>query len=564
MGSGQSTKKDLVLLMAYNGIIQTIMFGQGGLQTDDPHTQIPPSNLVRAINCSYEGNKLGKAPGAIRFNSSPLSSGVVGACDWWPTDIAQRLIAVTADGNVWRIVDKYTQSLVLNPTDTSTNTLQVNNAVSLVQCGNETGTNPKKLMIFTGNNVPQLISGDATTRTDIPLPALDWLTNGAGSAPSQNQPTAGILHNNRVWAWGNRNNPHQLYASNPLNHGDFQTLNEATFWPVYPGEHQAILGCYVFKGRLFIGKYPFGIYYLDDSDPSYANWVIRKYTDSWGFASSHAGVEALNDLLIANSYGTITSATAVLNYGGFDMADLLVNTRTANYVRDYMNPLGNLSRQGIYYEKKKQVFFSYRSTASTYNDQLLYIDYSNPQQTPKIAWWNHLQPNCLFLRRDVNYVPRPWYGANDGYLYMMDQKNDDVAGNAYTMDIMTPAIDFVQDQQSVMALPGQLGEINKFFDFLELTIECTGKWNLSCDVFLDGKFSRTIQFTQSKLHGTNEFQLNADRTYDGFPFQIRKKLYGRGKRIAFRFYSSGLDQNITLLRGQVYFRIGSQGEKDAS
>lgn len=550
--------------MAYEGQVQSIFFGQGGLQTDDPDTQVPAANLVRALNVTYEGNRLSKAPGAIRYNKVALSSGILGALDWWPSDILQRTIAVTSDGSVWRLINQIEQGLVLNPTNASQNTLQVNNSVMLVEGGGEVAMANRKIFIFTGNNPVQVISGDATTRTNIALAALDWLN--PDSTPGPNQPTAGVIHNNRLWTWGNRNNPHTLYASNPEDHEDFQTLNVATFWPVYPGEHQAILACYVFKNRLFIFKYPFGIYYLDDSDPSIQNWAVRKYLNNFGAASSHGGTEVLNDFWFANSFGTITSATAVLNYGGFDMGDVLVNTRTARYVRENMNPLGNVTRQAICYEAKKQVFFTYRSTSSTYNDQLLYIDMDAPGQSssPKVAWWNHLQPNCLFLKRDINYVPRPWYGANDGFLYQMDQKNSDVNGVAYTMDIMTPSIDFAMVQQSPMTIPGQFTDINKLFDFLEIDMECSGKWYLNCDVFIDGKFSETILFTQSLLHGTDEFVGDIDRTYGTAPFSIRKKLHGSGKRIAFRFYSSGLDQNITLLRGQIYYRFGSQGEKDSS
>ena len=55
-----------------------------------------------------------------------------------------------------------------------------------------------------------------------------------------------------------------------------------------------------------------------------------------------------------------------------------------------------------------------------------------------------------------------------------------------------------------------------------------------------------------------------DRTYDGFPFQVRKRMHGSGKRVALRFYNNVADQNITLLKAQFYIRLGTQGDKDAS
>jgi hypothetical protein len=530
----------------------------GGLHTDDPDTQIPPTDLKRANNITFEGNKVQKAPGAIRYNKNALSAGVLEAIDWWPNNTTQRLVCITADGNVNRLTDIFTNSVVNNTADATQNTLQIRNQPMIVQGGAEVAGNNRKLFILSGGNPVQVMSGDATSRYTISKPALDWSGN-------QNQPTAGVIYNNSLWCWGNQNNQHTLYASNPADHEDFQTVDVSSVWPVFPGEGQGILACYVFKGRLFIFKYPYGLYYLDDSaGPTFSSWVIRKYMDNFGAASAHSGITVLNDMFIANSFGTITSANAVQYYGGFDMADVLVNSRNAMYVRENMSPQGNTARYGIYYEQKKQAFFSYRSTSSTYNDQVLYIDFASPQQQQKMAWWNHLQPNCMFLRKDVNLVPRPCYGANDGYIYLMDQVNRDVNGDGYEMDIMTPSIDFATSQTSVMSLPGQMAEVNKLFDFLELTIECTGKWYLNVDVFLDGKFSETLYFTQSLLKGTNEAVTNIDRTYDGFSFQVRKRIHGSGKRIALRFYNDGVDQNISILRAQVYMRFGTQGEKDAS
>ena len=479
-------------------MVQTLNIGLGGLHTDDPDTQILPTDMKRAINVTFEGNKASKAPGAIRYNQTSLGSPISEAIDWWPDDVTQRLIAVTSDGLVHRMINSVSQDIVTNTLDTTQKNLQITKQCMIVQGGAEEALSNRKLFIFTGNNPIQVISGDATTRYNISLAALDWLKKDQ-ITPSTNQPSAGLIHNNRLWCWGNINNPHTLYASNPDNHEDFQTLDVATFWQVFPGEQQGILACYVFKNRMFIFKYPYGIYYLDDSNADITTWAIRKYMDNFGAASAHSGATILNDMYFANSFGTITSASAVQYYGGFDMADLLVNTRTANYVRDNISPQGQIARYMISYEAKKQLLVSYRSASSTYNDSVLYVDFASPQQTPKVAWWTHYQPNCMFLQKDINNVPRPCYGANDGFIYLMDQKNRSINGQGYLMDIMTPAIDFNTTQTSVMALPGQMTEVNKIFDFLEITGEATGKWNLNVDVFIDGKFSETLQFTNSLL-----------------------------------------------------------------
>lgn len=536
----------------YRGICQTIDFGIGGLHTDDPNTQIPVTDLIRATNISYEGTRVTKAPGSHKFNQTALSAGIVGAYDWFPDPITQRCIAITRDGLVYRMPDGYNQSVIPPFADTLQTNLQVTNQVTLVAGGAESGTAARKLFILSGSNPIQVIKGDAVTRYNMSMPSADWT--------GQNQPTAGIIHHGRLWCWGNLNNPHGLYASNPDNHEDFQTFSGASLnFTVYPGEFEGILGCFVFKGRMFIYKYPFGVYYLDDSNSDYTLWQILKYTDNFGIASSHSAITVLNDLIVANAYGSITSYNAVQYYGGFDMADVLQNTRNFAYVRENIAINGNADRHAIYYENKKQAFFAYRSTSGLLNDRILFIDYSGTN--PKVAWWDKDQANCLFMRKDVNLIQRPAYGSEDGFIYLMDQEDRDVGGKAYQSDFMTPHMDLGQDQTSITALPRQLAEVNKLFDFLELTFNATGKWNLNVDVFIDGKFSETIHFPMSKFRGTNEVMTNIDRTYDGAPLQVRKNLHGTGKRIALRFYNNGLQENFELLRAQIYFRPGSQGEK---
>lgn len=557
----------------YSGLIQTFDFGIGGLHTDDPNTQIPVTNLIRATNISYEGQKIQKAAGSSRLNQQAFSAGVVGAFDWWPSDIEQRLIVVLRNGQVWRSPDNgYSQAQILNALDPNQNTLQVNNQVTLVAGGAEAASNPRKLFVISGSNPIQVIAGDGQAMTSISKPSLDW-PNQISNSKTENglttntiQPASGIIHQGRLWVWGNLNNPHFLYASNPDDHEDFQTQEGASLnFSVYPGEFQKILTCCVFKGRMWIFKYPFGVYYLDDSDPSYLNWVIRKYSDKFGAASAHSSVEVLNDLLIANCYGSVTSYNAVQYYGGFDMADVLKNYRNFRYVRENISPNGALDRHCIYYEYKKQAFIAYRSSAGIKNDRLLMIDYDVPASAnPKCAWWDKDQANCLFLRKDVNLVPRPAYGSDDGFVYLMDQVDRDNAGAGYQSDFMTPHFDFTPDQVNVMTLPRQLAEVNKLFDFLELTFENAGKWNLNVDVFIDGQFSETLAFQMSKFRGTNEAILNEDRTYDGAPLQQRLELHGSGKRIALRFYNANAGENFKLLRAQIYYRPGSQGEKDDS
>lgn len=538
----------------YRGMVHTIDFGMSGLRTDDPETQMNDTDLKRATNVSYEGNKLSKCPGSHRFNMTALSAGIVSAFDWWPNDVTQRQITVTRDGLVWRMVDPYNQAVVLSSGSGPTN-LQVTNQTLLVSGGAESATFNRKLFVLTGNNPIQVISGDAIVRYTISKPSADW--------SGVNQPFGGIIHRSRLWCWGNRNNKHGLYGSNPADHEDFQTFGGAAInMQVGPGEFEGILTCSVFNGQMMIFKYPRGVYYLNDQSPDYTQWSIQKYSDSFGAASMHSSTFVLNDMLIANAYGSITSYNAAQYYGGsstaFDMADVLLNTRNSKFVRENMSPKGNLDRHGVYYDYKKQAFFSYRTSSGVLNNSILCIDYGGPDQKPKISWFDKDQPNCLYMKKDDNLIPRPCYGSEDGFIYLMDQRDRDVGGNAYQAEFLTPHIDFKNPQVPTLT------EMNKIFDFLEFTIEENGEWSLNVDVFIDGKFSETIVFSQSNSRGTNKEMTNVDRTYDGAPRQVRRKMNGFGKRVALRGYNNGKNQNFTVLRAQIYFRPGTQSEKETA
>lgn len=535
----------------YKGIIYTIQCGLGGLHTDDPHTVIPNTDLIKTNNISLDQGAIQKAPGSIRFNKASLGSGVVGGFDWWPNTIIQRFIAVTRNGQVWRLPDGYNQA-VMAPTDVAQTNLLVSNQVFLVSGGAESPGRDRKLFILSGNNPIQVIKGDATGRYNMTKPSVDW----TGAV----QPFGGIIHRGRLAVWGNINNPHNLYMSNPDDHEDYQTFGgKALNFTVYPGEGEKILGCVLYKGRLFIFKYPSGIYYLDDADFDTNNWAIRKYMDGFGMASPHSGVLVLDDMLVANSFGTVTSGKAVQYFGGVTMADLLLQTRNIRFVRENISQNGTLDRHAIFYEDKKLALFAYRSTSGTINNRILYIDFS--MQNPRIHWGDKDQPNFLALRKDVNLVPRPVYGAEDGYIYLMDQVDRAVGLNGFMGEFMTPHLDLGSAQRSASDPPRQLAEINKIFDFLEITFVQQGKWNLSVDVFIDGKYSETIQFPMAVSRGTNEELTNIDRTYDEAPASVRRKLSGFGKRIALRCYNSGFRQNFKVLSIQVYFRPGTQAQK---
>jgi len=530
--------------MGYQGQVATIPLGKAGLHTDDPQDDIPPGDLLESTNVTFENNVAEKAPGSIRYNSSALTSGVVAVYDWWPMPWKQRMVAVTRDGKVWLFRNR-TSATEITPNGDAPTALTINGQVKILQVGNESSGRSKKLMILSGNDPIQIISGDNLTRSNITSPAADWAIG--------NYPSFAFMSRNRVIAIGCDDNPHRVYVSDDDDHEQFASGGGTI--AIYPGEGDKLFGGYVYKGRAFLFKYPIGVYFIDDSGGSTPDtWIPKRASASFGVASPHAIIEPMDDLLLANAEGSVTSLQATQAFGDVRSGDVLNNLRCEKYILKNSNPVGNPDRHAIYYKHKKQIFFSYRSAAGTRNDRLLMMDVSNPQKA-RVSWLTKDQPNCLALRKDIRGIDRPIYGAEDGFIYLMDRTGRAVNGSAYSMDLQTSHMDFAGGD------PAQ-AESNKLFDFLEVVFEPTGRWSVSIDVLIDGKFSETINFQASWGNVLGDFPLGTSRLTPPVPRSARKELHGMGRRISFRCYNSGSYQNIRLVKLRVYYRYSGQQQKD--
>lgn len=549
MAAHSSRRERTVVSVSYKGQVFRIPLGTRGMMPDEVQTRVPFDALLEARNITYVNGLLEKEPGSIRWNASALGNSIVALSDFWPDDVTQRVCALTADGVLHKFID-LKQSVVLGPetaVDTQAIILATNKPPCFVTGGAENGDN-RKLFLFTGTTQVQVIDGNATARRDMTKPALDWAD---GSFP-----TAGCIHAGKLAAWGNKNFPHQLYLSNSIDHEDFQTAGAVTFFPVFPGEGERILGCYNYKGRLFIFKFPYGVYYLDDSDPSVTNWSIHKLSGVFGAASAFSFVEGLDDLYVANAQGSVTQMSATLNFGSMQTGNIMRNLRNESYMRSHTARFGYLKRYGLWYEDKKIAYFTYQSSGGIHNDLMLVIDFNDPA-TPKISWSDKDQPNCLTLVKDPLGIPRPFYGSSDGYIYRMDRPTWDVAGQAYTGEFKTVNLDFGS------ADPG-LAEREKIYDFLEVTFEEAGEWDLSIDVYIDNYFSETLSVLMTKKEYLSNFPLGPtglNQALGRAPQSYRVPLHGKGRRIAFKCYNSGLYQDFRISELGIYFRPAGQAQE---
>jgi len=528
--------------MSYKKQIFAIRYGSGGLHTDDPQGLIPPHKLTRAINVNLENGRIKKEGGSIRWNAeAQLPTGVKQFIDWHPDGITQRLIVVGEDGKVYRFKDAYNFSEV-TAVGGAPETLNISGTVMIVKGGQEESGNNRKLFIFTGNNPIQVISGDGTTRTDISNGATDWSGN--------NQPTFGIIHRNRLWAFGNDNDPHRAYASGTTDQEDF-TSSPLQF-SIYPGVSERLITGIVYKKRLFFMKNPLGAFILDDTSITVANWTISQTHKSFGAASPKSIVPVLDDVLVANSFGSITSVKAAERTDDIVTGDIFSSMRVQDFLDNEINKLGLLTREAIYYADQRVVFITYQSAGNFVVDRICRIDFNRPE--PIITWTDKDLPNCLEFIEDIQRVKKPAYGATDGYIYLMDRKDFNVGGSGYRAEFWTPILDFGTANMVT-------SEQNKNFNHLELIYEPTGEFNLTVDIYIDLILSETVTFDLSGNSELDEMVLDdpiEGRLDPGAQLSQKRQIGGKGRRIQLKCYNEGNGESFTVNGFNIYYSGSSQ------
>ncbi len=287
--------------MAYTGQRIRIPVGRGGLLTDQNQSDIPPLNLIRADNVEIRDGIIQKEKGSRKFNDTALSSGsgIIALIDWHPDSVTQAFVAVTRDGKVWYVPDPETATEI-TATGSAPVTLNPTTQTFMFTGGAESSTKNRKLFILTGNNPIQVIDGTALTRSNLSLPPSDW--------SGTDQPVFGFIHKSRLLAFGNLNDPFRVYISSATDHEDFTTAVKN--FTVDPGESEGLRAASVYKGRPFLFKFPLGVNFVNDSDADPANWFAPRLTDELGAASIRSTAQVLDDLFIANSTGSITSASS--------------------------------------------------------------------------------------------------------------------------------------------------------------------------------------------------------------------------------------------------------------
>lgn len=521
--------------MSFTGLIAELPIGHDGFNGTRNLARVAPSQIIQALNISYDRGTVSKEGGSAKYNASALSGtpSVLGGYDWHPVSGTQRSVIVTSAGDILKDSGAGTYPVTL------ASGLTVSSSVpTFVTGGKEVAANNRKLFIFTGQNAVQVLSADGATTAALATPPADW--TGA------NQPTVGCIHEFRLWGAGNANDPHRVYYSITTSHEDFTAAGSGSL-SIYPGEGDKIVGLVPFGTGIIVFKFPHGIYYIDTSNATVANWRINRITGGVGCCGVRGFVQIDRDVMFMDAVGDLHLVSATDQFGDFLSSTVPnIHESFSDFVDENVNKAQLSKAQAIYYEAKREVHFAVAQTGSSVNNIRLVVDMSRDDLArPRYAD----KDTCvsMWLKRDSDGVSHPASGDNAGFVWDLDQETKSKDGAGYSGLFQTPHDDFSR-------LDPSLGTKRKNFAFLEVVVEPQGNYNLSVDTFIDGEQHETVQFNMGFGGAVlGSFILGTDVLAGTQALNKKRRITGSGRRFSILGYNSGADQDFSIAKMYVHF-----------
>ena len=446
-----------------------------------------------------------------------VNAEILGGHDWNHDGATQRTVVLLSDGTLLKDSGDTTFPVTLDTGLTVTDCVP-----QFVEGGKEAAANNRKLFVFTGKNVVQVLSADGATTADITTPPADWATT--------NQPYFGLTHEGRLWGGGNDNDPHRLYYSLTTDHEDFTTAGAGTI-AVYPGEGERLVGAVSFKGFIICFKYPEGIYAVDTTNVTVANWKVKRISKKIGAAWYGCIEQVEDDIYFMDRNGEIRTLSSIQEFGDVGTTSVTDLHKLTPFIRDTLSFKRNNRWRMAYYATKKELHFAVTSALSVSNDARLVIDFND--EIPRFRY--SPRDNCVSLwTREVDGLPELQAGTNGGYIYRLDwvEKNKDSAG--YEAKFQIPWISLGNPVQK---------KVGKFIEFAYLPTDST----LNFDVLWDG-----VKYDSFTV------DLSAEGTVvTGSIIQNRKvKITGSGKWFSLSCYNSTANEDFSIDSIYLHYTTG--------
>lgn len=525
--------------MAFAGYIVPLPIGTGGLTGTHSMTQVELDKLLVAQNLTYENGTLQKEGGAVKYNSAAIAGApiILGGYDWWPSSAVQRMVVFTDAGKLLKDAGSGAFATTLASGLSTTGSGGTVALPLFVEGGQEALANNKKLFIFTGGNQVKVLSGDGATVANLATPPADWASQF---------PIAGCLHNNRLWGGMG----HRVYFSTFTDHENFTDVANAGTLPVYPGVGERIVSMISYKGFLIVAKYPRGIYAIDTTSPTIANWTTRQISVPIGAAGPGAMLSLGDDVSILDPAGVFHLLSAVTDFGDVGLSASSRPAKMDTFLADNCSLNKLRTVQSVLYPTKREAHFAV-SRLGVINDSRLVLDLN---QTGLIRWrFSDRDINeSLWLRKDVNNIPRLMAGSNGGFVYQLDQTSRLKDGAGYTGRFQSPHLDMSHLDPSFSAK-------RKLGHFLECVVEPKGNWNLLVDILWDGIYHETVAFNMGVSgNSLGSFVIGTDALAADAVLNKKRRITGSGRRISLVGYNSGIGEDFSISEFLLHFTLGDE------
>lgn len=524
--------------MAFDGEKIRIGLGRDGLTGNTNLSQVRPEQLLEADNITYENGTLQKEGGAEKYNSTAITGtpAVIGGWDWDHDGASQRAVVLTDAGTLLKDSGGGTFGTTLK------SGLTVSDVVPMfVEGGKEAAAIDRKLFAFTGKNAVQVLAADGATTSDLATPPVDWASGN---------PSFGLNHEDRLWGGGNTNDPHRLYYSTPTDHEDFTGANSGSI-SIFPGEGERLVAAVSFKGIVIAAKFPRGLYVVDTTNVTVANWRVDRLTDKIGTRNGLTMLLIDDDVLVMDTAGNVHLVSAALEFGNFKNSSLSEAQDMGPFTRRNVNVSQLGLAQGIYYEDKREVHFAVPGIGNTTPNRRLVIDFNRPN-FPRFRFSTRDDVRSIWLYKGSDGVMRPRMGDMDGFVWNLDTAARSQDGSGYEGRFRTNSDSFVTADPALESL-------RKNGHFLEITVDPSGDWNLSVDVLWDDELHETVQFNLGTTGAVlGSFTLDTDKLSEDRVVTKRRRITGGGQRFGIAGRQSGDAQDFSVASALLYFKRGDE------
>lgn len=568
----------------YQGPIAAIQCGVGGLSANLNPSKISLKNVIQAEGAVFRQDHWRKEPGTVLFgtNSQPVTDPadalIVALVDWHPLETIQRIVHLRGDGFLYFTIANPGATGDPGAFKSTTNSGPGTRFGFFVQGGSEDGSQSRKLFLFRKNKLPTFVNGDVTNDLVITLPAADW-TNA-------HPPIVGLINNNRLWAAGNTNAPHMLYASKFGDHTDFQTVaslpSDFQTVSIFPGVGERIYALRNYQGFIVVFKFPVGIFLMDARDTDPLNWLTQQITDTIGVAQTpYAALQLENDVLFLGADGQFYLLSAVISaatgQNNMQTANLGMDLEIYQFLLEAYNRNLLDQLQSVYHPFWQTATFTTTGQGSEKNNTRFMFDFTAVGRKggePRFSYSYRDQATSLALRRDpVDFISKPMFGDYFSNIILMEQEVRTAwDGAAYPWIVQTPHSNLGEFESLTADTLGkfvQFANRNKIFDNLEIEYAPFTDATLTVQVFVDGILRQTMNFLLKeggKPLGfddadTAAFIIGDSLLAGGVVRSVVKRFNaGSGRRISLAFSNSLAGEDVALTHLFIGFRPGDTTE----